>query len=484
MNTGASPGINDVDGSDDDRIDEDGSDPDATGSGADECAHSTEHTGTRAQWWLDPGLARLAFGSNSSQQRTGLDAGHLGLDLPQMLELDLSDPAQREFGDYELLRDDRPWRHGRGLSRAPALARSRGRDSSCCRRGLGLGANSSHASAARPSTPRCCSTPTSSSCTRSANSDGLIYLRDAAACAGAAWRSGSQQDGPLPPREAAQLLRTVAEAVDYAHRLGVLHLDLKPGNVLIDEARRAAGRRLRPGAAPGAAPACDNEHVSGTPSYMAPEQAQGTVPRCRRATDVWGAGRDAVRNADRQAAVRRRRRRSETLRLLQRRARCASPRGCTAPCPRTSRRSACKCLAKRSRRALPERTRTRRRPRSLPRRPCGQRASAQRRATHGALGAARAAARSGSRLALVALVRRRHRHLGAMAARRGQRRAGRTALRCAARAGDAAGDTRSVATTTPCPAWPPTWLPASAGDTGARRRNASGSGSRSRRIRG
>ena len=37
------------------------------------------------------------------------------------------------------------------------------------------------------------------------------------------------------PRHAARLMRTIAEAVDYAHRLHVLHLDLKPGNVLLDE---------------------------------------------------------------------------------------------------------------------------------------------------------------------------------------------------------------------------------------------------------
>ena len=42
-------------------------------------------------------------------------------------------------------------------------------------------------------------------------------------------------DETLSPHEAARLLRTIAEAVDYAHRLGVLHLDLKPGNLLIDE---------------------------------------------------------------------------------------------------------------------------------------------------------------------------------------------------------------------------------------------------------
>src|SRR4029079_3568821 len=41
--------------------------------------------------------------------------------------------------------------------------------------------------------------------------------------------------GALPPSRAAQMLRTIAEAVDYAHRLGVLHLDLKPAKVPLHE---------------------------------------------------------------------------------------------------------------------------------------------------------------------------------------------------------------------------------------------------------
>src|SRR4029078_4764289 len=44
-----------------------------------------------------------------------------------------------------------------------------------------------------------------------------------------------KREKKMAPSRAAHLLRTIAEAVDYAHRLGVMHLDLKPANVLIDE---------------------------------------------------------------------------------------------------------------------------------------------------------------------------------------------------------------------------------------------------------
>jgi serine/threonine protein kinase len=94
---------------------------------------------------------------------------------------------------------------------------------------------------------------------------------------------------PLPPREAAQLMETLARAMHSAHQRGIVHRDLKPANVLLTTdgvpkitdfglAKRLEGEAGQ--SLPGA--------IIGTPSYMAPEQAAGG--KVDALADVYGLG--------------------------------------------------------------------------------------------------------------------------------------------------------------------------------------------------
>src|SRR5262249_40208074 len=96
---------------------------------------------------------------------------------------------------------------------------------------------------------------------------------------------------PMSMRQAAEVIAKVARTVHYAHQHGILHRDIKPGNILLDtngephltdfglarlvEAESTVSR---------------TEGIISTPSYMAPEQAVGHKTQLTSATDVYGLG--------------------------------------------------------------------------------------------------------------------------------------------------------------------------------------------------
>jgi WD40 repeat protein len=95
---------------------------------------------------------------------------------------------------------------------------------------------------------------------------------------------------PQPPAEAAGLVRTLAQALHHAHERGVVHRDLKPGNVLLaaDGTPRITdfGLARLVEAGPGLTA---TGAILGTPSYMAPEQAEGKK-EVGAAADVYALG--------------------------------------------------------------------------------------------------------------------------------------------------------------------------------------------------
>ncbi len=108
---------------------------------------------------------------------------------------------------------------------------------------------------------------------------------------GAPLRAAAEQ---MTLEEKVRVVRQVALALHEAHRQGLVHRDVKPSNIMVEE---------REGAAPkpyltdfgiarevGAAGSTLTGAIAGTPAFMAPEQASGQVRSLDRRTDVYSLG--------------------------------------------------------------------------------------------------------------------------------------------------------------------------------------------------
>ena len=157
--------------------------------------------------------------------------------------------------------------------------------------------------------PRCCGSPTATRCSascarrRTASTTPTWSRRSAGPgrttgccsrcrwCGAARWPCCSPTSAPLPVGWVCELLRQLLDALDAVHAAGLVHRDVKPGNVLLDAT--GAGRPHLWLSDFGAAAQVDGprltraDSVIGTPGYFAPEQVRGADPDPQQ--DVYAA---------------------------------------------------------------------------------------------------------------------------------------------------------------------------------------------------
>jgi tetratricopeptide (TPR) repeat protein len=233
-------------------------------------------------------LVRVAFDLSTKDDSAVTPRGATHRAHAEPLDLDLRDPEQRRFGEFELIE-----RIGEGGMGAVYRARQPSLDREVAVKLLSAGPWASQDFIAmfkyEAQSAAGLHHPNIVAVYAIGEQEGVIYYA-MELVAGETLDHCLDRVHAMAPRDAVGLTRTLAEAVDYAHRLGVLHLDLKPANILLDRMGApkisdfGLARRLGRGLS------VENERVLGTPSYMSPEQADPLHGVLTPATDVWGLG--------------------------------------------------------------------------------------------------------------------------------------------------------------------------------------------------
>ena len=211
------------------------------------------------------------------------DAGATDVSWPG---LDLDDPAQRAFGDYELLEEI-----GRGGMGVVYRARQHSLDREVAIKFIASGLADSFSvarflgearAAARLMHPNIVPV-------HEVGSIGEVHYFSMPLVKGVSLATLLDQ-GPLPLAAVITLMLKLCEAIDYAHRLGLLHLDLKPANVLLDSRNEPLIADFGLARHMDAGGGVDAQEVSGTPAFMAPEQILIKQYRLTPGTDIYALG--------------------------------------------------------------------------------------------------------------------------------------------------------------------------------------------------
>src|SRR6266498_2849470 len=220
-----------------------------------------------------------------------VDEAVVGIDSPAFAKTDDSPhPASvlGELGDYELLEEI-----GRGGQGVVYRARQKSLNRTVALKVIGLGqwATQAHLKRFRRE----------AEAAASLDHPCIVPIYDVGEREGSCYFSMKFIDGgqldevaqrtPISIRNAAELIAKLARTIHYAHGHGILHRDIKPGNILLDVKGEphltdfGLARLLETKST-----VTHTMEVLGTPSYMAPEQAVGNNARVSRATDVYGLG--------------------------------------------------------------------------------------------------------------------------------------------------------------------------------------------------